>query len=50
MIQLILDTEAVIFVAYGVLVAGVGLYLNYLIRRWSWIPRKRQRRTFTERW
>lgn len=31
-------------------VAGLAGWLAYVIRRWSWIPRKQQRQRFGERW
>ena len=45
----VLNSEMVVMVCAVLLVAGVALYLEYIIRRWSWIPRREQRRVFGER-
>jgi hypothetical protein len=31
------------------LIGGMVLGMDYLVRRWSWIPRKQQRRYFYEK-
>ena len=38
--------EMLVLVAVGILL--VGIWLGYVIRRWSWIPRKRQRAFFND--
>ena len=46
----VMQNEAVYFGLFGLSVAGLALYMGYVIRRWSWIPRRKQRKCFTERW
>lgn len=41
--------SGICLVSVVVLVAALALYLEYLIRRWSWIPRKKHNRVFNER-
>lgn len=43
------SNEAVNALIFVILVAGIALWLEYIIRRWSWIPRKRHDRIFVER-
>lgn len=50
MINSVLENETVVFILYGVAVTLLALYFGYLLRNWSWIPRKRQRQRFNERW
>lgn len=47
--MMIFESEAMVFLLYGVAVAGLFLYMDYILRRWSWIPRKRHNRQYTER-
>ena len=49
-VQQILENEAVLFYALIALIGLTALWFDYIIRRWSWIPRKRQRKNFGERW
>ena len=49
-VQNVLENEAVVFILYGAAVALLALYFGYLLRRWSWVPRKQQRQRFGERW
>lgn len=46
----VMNSEAILLVCAILLVAATALYLEYIIRRWSWVPRKRQRKYFTERY
>lgn len=46
----VLNSEAVLLYALIALIGLTAGWLDYVIRRWSWIPRKRQRRFFGERW
>lgn len=40
-----------VMVLIGMIVTAVGtaLWLEYVLRRWSWIPRKRHNRTYIEK-
>ena len=38
--------EMLVLVAVGILL--VGIWFGYVLRRWSWIPRKRQRAFFND--
>ena len=46
----VLENEAIVLGLFGLATVGVALYLEYIFRRWSWLPRKHQRRSFGERW
>ena len=43
------SNEAVNALIFVILVAGIALWLEYIIRRWSWIPRKKHNRIFIEK-
>lgn len=45
----VLNSEAIVLVCAGLLVIATGLYMEYIIRRWSWIPRKEHNRVYRER-
>ena len=49
-VQDVLENEAILLGLFGLAVAGFAIYFEYIIRRWSWIPRKHQRKNFGERW
>ena len=49
-VQDVLENEAILLGIFGLAVVGFAIYFEYIIRRWSWIPRKRQRKNFGERW
>ena len=49
-VQTILENEAIYFGLFGIAVILFIMYFRYLLNRWSWIPRKRQRVRFYERW
>ena len=46
----VLQNEAILLGLFGLAVVGLAVYLEYIFRRWSWVPRKRQRKYFTERY
>ena len=50
MTRMILESEVVVLILGGVGIAALGLYFGYILRNWSWIPRRKQRRGFGERW
>lgn len=43
------DDGPMIFIGLALAIVGIALWLEYVIRRWSWIPRKRHDRVFIER-
>lgn len=43
------DDGPMIFIGLALAIVGIALWLEYVIRRWSWIPRKRHNRVFIER-
>ena len=57
--QLLCETEQILATVHrnqqirtAILIATIAasiLFMRYIIRRWSWIPRKRQRTHFNER-
>ena len=57
--QLLRETEQILATVHrnqqiraAILIATIAasiLFMRYIIRRWSWIPRKRQRTHFNER-
>ena len=49
-VQDVLENEAILLGLFGLAVVGFAIYWEFIIRRWSWIPRKRQRKNFCERW
>ena len=46
----VLNSEMMVMVGLVALIGATVAYMEYIIRRWSWIPRKRQRKNFGERW
>ena len=44
-----MENEFFIMVIAGLLLIGTFLTLIYVEERWSWIPRKKQRRGFNEK-
>ena len=44
-----MENEAIVFGLFGIAVIGLCLWFGYVLRRWSWIPRRQQRRGFGER-
>lgn len=49
MIEAVMQNEIGVFLLFGIaFVLGV-LGFCWVLREWSWIPRKRQRREFVER-
>ena len=47
--QTVAENEAARFVLFGIAAILLIALLVYVARNWSWIPRKRQRRVFIER-
>lgn len=47
-VKLAMEHETEMFIVLGVTILLVGIWLGYVIRRWSWIPRKRQRAFFND--
>jgi uncharacterized membrane protein YcjF (UPF0283 family) len=47
-IREVMQNEVCVFVALGVSILLVGFWLGYVIREWSWIPRKKQRAYFND--
>lgn len=45
----VLRNEAITFGLFFLTVILIGGYWHYIVKRWSWIPRKTQRRGFGER-
>ena len=48
-IQDVLENEAILLGLFGLAVVGFAIYFEYIVRRWSWIPRKKHDRVFVER-
>jgi hypothetical protein len=49
MIEAVLQNEAGVFLLFGIAFVLFVLGFCWVLREWSWIPRKRQRREFVER-
>lgn len=47
-VKLAMEHETEMFIVLGVTILLVGIWLGYVIRRWSWIPRKKQRAYFND--
>ena len=45
----VFNSEMVVMIGLVVLIGATVAYMEYIIRRWSWMPRRRQRRSFGER-
>lgn len=45
----VLRSEAILLGLYFLTVILFGVYWAYIMRRWTWIPRRKQRRGFGER-
>jgi O-antigen/teichoic acid export membrane protein len=43
------ENEPIYFALAAMAIVLLGMWFLYIMRRWSWIPRKRQRRYFVER-
>lgn len=50
MVQMIIEGENILLIGGLTAVAILGLWFGHILRRWSWVPRKRQRKAFGERW
>lgn len=50
MAQMIIEGENILLIGGLTAVAILGLWFGYILKRWSWVPRKRQRKAFVERW
>ena len=48
-IKAVMENEAGVFLLTGVGLALLVLFAGWVLREWSWIPRKRQSRVFYER-
>ena len=48
-VQQILENEACLFGLFGIAVILIGCWFWYIVREWSWMPRKKQRAKFNER-
>jgi hypothetical protein len=44
------DDSIMLSIGFVLLIAIISLWLVYVFERWSWIPRRKQRRFFGERW
>ena len=49
-VQTVLENEAILLISAFASIVLLAMWLEYVIRRWSYVPRKRQRRSFGERW
>lgn len=45
-VKLAMEHEAEMFIVLGVTILLVGIWLGYVIRRWSWIPRTEARKGY----
>lgn len=45
-VQSALNGSMIIFVGAVVAIGALVLYVRYILDRWSWVPRKRQRKEF----
>ena len=45
----VMENELIYFGLFGLAVAGFLIYFGYLLRNWSWMPRKKHERVFIER-
>lgn len=43
------SNSAMVALALVLTIAGTVLWFDYVLRRWSWIPRKRHNRTYIEK-
>ena len=43
------DDSIMLSIGFVLLIAATALWLTYVFERWSWIPRRKQRRFFGER-
>ena len=48
-IRRVMDNELLLWIGVVVFIAAMALAIAYVMERWSWIPRKRQRARFDER-
>ena len=44
-----MQNEVLVMIGFLILVGFVVAWLSYVLSRWSWVPRKKHDRTFTER-
>lgn len=44
------DDSIMLAIGFVLLIAVTVLWWVYVFERWSWIPRRKQRRCFGERW
>lgn len=47
-VKLAMEHETEMFIVLGVTILLIGIWFGYVLRRWSWIPRKRQRAFFND--
>ena len=47
--QTALNNEGIVFAGFGLFMIGLILWFDYVIRRWSWIPRNRHNRQYREK-
>ena len=47
--QTILENETILLISAFASIVLLAMWLEYVIRRWSYVPRKRQRSRFNER-
>ena len=45
-VQTVLENEAILLISAFASIVLLAMWLEYVIRRWSYVPRKRQRRSF----
>lgn len=48
-VMTVMENELILFGLYGLAVVGFAVWFGYVLRNWSWIPRKRHNRVFIER-
>ena len=48
-VQNVLENETCLFGLFGIAVILIGCWFWYIVREWSWMPRKKQRTRFNER-
>ena len=45
-VQTVLENEAILLISAFASIVLLAMWLEYVIRRWSYVPRKKQRRSF----
>ena len=47
-VDIVMENETILLVLAGIFLVLFGMWFGYILRRWSWLPRKRQRRCFND--